>query len=493
LAKKQEIIRYKTMPNWLVPTALSCSAAASLWVVLLSPKLVVIFPTLLFGLHGPAIVMETFIRALLLLVFAVLAFMLYEYSRYDILVISEKGIKFPIAMAPGLLFRRRRPWEDVANILLGSMLMHDKKGAYEYDLEAARDRKKLFIYFKSGGHATIDMNRMPKESVEKLFSAVESWCLSSSRVPPPTKPRQPKKLTQTQLDNLSYTQMWEEELQSHFSATNFVPLEKGRQLKDGNFSILMHLASGGLSAVYLAEQEDETLVVLKEAALPPTLDQITKEKAQEMFRREALILRKLNHRRIAKVLDSFVENGRDYLAIEFVPGESLRQVVRKHGVQSEKNVLQYAVQICDILTYLHDHFPPIVHRDITPDNLILREDGQVFLIDFGAANQYLGIATGTIVGKQAYIAPEQFRGKAQVQSDIYALGCTLHFLLTAADPEALSESHPKTLRNDLSDRLDQLVASSTAVDTVNRIDSASKLKELAQSLITGSSLKMPIA
>ena len=272
-----------------------------------------------------------------------------------------------------------------------------------------------------------------------------------------------------------------------------MPLEKGQEVQDGRYSVIMHLASGGLSAVYLAEQSDESLVVLKEAALPPTLDQATKDKAQEMFRREALILRQLSHRRIARAIDSFVEKGRDYLVVEFVPGENLRQIVRKHGVQSERNALDYAMQICDILTYLHEQDPPVVHRDITPDNLLLREDGQIFLIDFGAANQFLGAATGTLVGKQAYIAPEQFRGKAQEKSDIYALGCTLYFLLTGTDPEALSESHPKAQRADLSDDIDNLIASSTTIDPAKRINSAGDLKKLAQSLVSASSLKMPIA
>ena len=180
-----------------------------------------------------ALILETFIRALLVLVLAVVTFMLYEYSRYDTLTISERGIKFPIALAPGLLFRRKRTWDDIADILLGSMVLHDKKGAYEYDLETAKDRKKLFIYFKSGGHATIDLNRMPKESVEKLFSAVESWCITSSRVPPPAKQRQPKKLSQKQLDAISYTQMWEEELQSHFRPLISCPWKKGRKSRTG--------------------------------------------------------------------------------------------------------------------------------------------------------------------------------------------------------------------------------------------------------------------
>lgn len=202
-----------------------------------------------------------------------------------------------------------------------------------------------------------------------------------------------------------------------------------------------------------------------------------------MFAREAEILKALKHPYIANVLDNFVERGRDYLVLEFVPGESLRQIVRKSGAQSEQTVLKYAEKIAHILDYLHDQDPPIIHRDLTPDNLVVCQNGEIVLIDFGAANSFVGAATGTIVGKQAYIAPEQFRGKATIQSDIYALGGTLHFLLTGEDPEALSVSHPQTIRKDVSDQVDELVANCTAIDTTNRIKSADEVIDVIEKLL----------
>jgi len=84
----------------------------------------------------------------------------------------------------------------------------------------------------------------------------------------------------------------------------------------------------------------------------------------------------------------------------------------------------------------------VIHRDFTPDNLVLQNDGKLVAIDFGAANEFIGNATGTFVGKHAYIAPEQFRGKASPQSDLYAMGGTLYYLLTGEDPLALSVSDP---------------------------------------------------
>src|SRR5262249_51278705 len=116
------------------------------------------------------------------------------------------------------------------------------------------------------------------------------------------------------------------------------------------------------------------------------------------------------------------------------------------------------------------------------------EDGEVFLIDFGAANEYVGVATGTLVGKQAYIAPEQFRGKAAPQSDIYALGGTMHFLLTGEDPQALSSSHPRAINKNVSDAIDELVAEATRLELADRIASAHELSDRISALLPGTVL-----
>ena len=215
-----------------------------------------------------------------------------------------------------------------------------------------------------------------------------------------------------------------------------------------------------------------------------------RQKAAEMFEREAKLLIKLNHKSLVKVLDHFNEGNRSYLLLQYINGQDLRQLVLQHGVQSEQNVLRWTVQIAEILQYLHNQNPPIIHRDLTPDNLVLDlvESGQgdrLVLIDFGAANEFIGNATGTLVGKQCFIAPEQFRGKAVPASDIYALGCTIYFLLTGQEPDALSISHPKKLNVNVSDGLDQLVAEMTAMDVEKRKGSAEEVIAAVEELETG--------
>lgn len=394
--------------------------------------------------------------------------------------IEDDGIQFPYIFGPDLLFRTKREWNDIAHVLIGS-LSGRVPGAYEFELEKESDtRHKIFIYFKSGGHAHIDLRRMSKKGYELLFVALEPFCIDYHRAPQVRQDRDDKRFIEGKQQTSSeapqsFTELWEQEMQDHFSATNFVPLKKGKLLRGGRFRVLMQIAAGGLSAIYLAETPEKELRVIKEACLPPTLESSLREKAKELFTREATILQRLSHPQIAKVLDYFVEDARDYLVLEFVPGHTLRQLVKQNGAMAEEDVLRYSKQVAEILTYLHSQQPPIIHRDITPDNLVLREDGAIVIIDFGAANEVLGTATGTLIGKQAYIAPEQFRGRPDLQSDIYALGGSMHFLLTGKDPEALSKSHPRAEKPSLSQETDELVANCTAENTSERIGDAQML------------------
>jgi tRNA A-37 threonylcarbamoyl transferase component Bud32 len=273
----------------------------------------------------------------------------------------------------------------------------------------------------------------------------------------------------------SFTALWQEELTRSFGSTAYVPLEAGRALQDGRITIVGQAAFGGLSAVYLAKLAGTGTVMVKEAVVPANANEALKAKALEMFNREAKILCSLKHPRIARVLDHFVENGRNYLVLEHIKGKDLRRFVKEHGSQPDKVVIRWSLEAAHLLDYLHGLTPPVVHRDLTPDNLLLENDGSITLIDFGAANCFLGTATGTLVGKQSYMPPEQLRGKAVPQSDLYALGCTMHFLLTGDDPEPLAVSSPRSAVPAVSSELDKLVQRLTALELDERIGSAQEL------------------
>lgn len=183
---------------------------------------------------------------------------------------------------------------------------------------------------------------------------------------------------------------------------------------------------------------------------------------------------RFKHPRAAQVLDHFVEDGRHYLKLEYINGTDLRQYVKQNGPVAQVQAIEWGIQILDVLQELHNL--KLLHRDLTPENLVLRKD-EIVLIDFGAANEFVGAATGTIVGKQAFMPPEQLRGKTVPESDIYAVGGTLHFLLTGKDPIPLSPANPKLLVPEIADELDAFVEKCTAFEATDRFHSAKEAEE----------------
>jgi serine/threonine-protein kinase len=247
-------------------------------------------------------------------------------------------------------------------------------------------------------------------------------------------------LNESRVLRSNFTQIWQSGLVNKFNATAFVPLEKGCELKGGSLKIIEQLSFGGLSAVYCADLNGRDVIV-KELAVAPS-DDLSYFKAKELFDREADLLMNIDHPRIAKLRDFFVENGRHYLVLNHIKGVDLRERVINGGKIPEDMALEWCAQVADTLSFLHECIPSVVHRDITPDNLVLRSDNTIAIIDFGAASQFLSSATGTMVGKQSYVSPEQFRGKAVPASDLYSLAATLYFLLSGQDPEPLTPSSP---------------------------------------------------
>ena len=352
------------------------------------------------------------------------------------------------------------------------------------------------FHLTSGGVRKVECSRLASGEVEQLLLAIQLWAgpdaLDSSiaRLQEAVKPN--SLLEDKQNLGPSYTALWEDELHRRFRQVSFLPLEPGVIIRNGTLKVVRQLAMGGLSAIYLCQADQRDLVVVKESVIPADSPPAMREKAEELFAREAKILMKLSHPKVVHVLDHFVTNDRNYMMLEYVKGQDLRQYVKQNGPVREVVVLEWAKEIAHVLEYLHNRETPVVHRDLTPDNIVVKDDGTLVVIDFGAANEFIGSSTGTFVGKQCYISPEQFRGKAVPQSDIYALGCTLHFLLVGMDPQALSVAHPHTLNEIVSPEMDAFVAECTAINTDQRIQNAAELNQKIESLIklktTGSPL-----
>jgi hypothetical protein len=458
MAELELSVRYKTLP-----TKVGLGVMGVLFPVwaLIIPFCLGLFINLL--IHSTATLPPVLAAAVLLglILLPVLGVLMTAICEDDRILVGKEGIAFPLFMLPWLGYRRERVWSDLAHAQI--------RWSRGPKLKAG---DKLILQFHSGGRATCNLNELSKTDLEQMLLCIEIWANHCQRDPELIELQNTIQNENKGLETVSYTQMWEEELSRRFNATSFVPLEPGHVLQGGRLKVVRQLAFGGLSAIYLAQRDGLDLVCLKEAVIPAGADEDSRLKAVEMFNREATLLIKLSHPQIAKVLDHFADAGRNYLLIEYINGQDLRQLVKQHGAQAEETVLQWGKQVASILAYLHGREIPIIHRDVTPDNLVVREDGTLTLIDFGAANEFVGNATGTLVGKQSYIAPEQFRCKATTQSDLYALGGTLYYLLTGRDPEALMESHPKEINADISEAADKIVAKCTAIDVTQRFTTA---------------------
>lgn len=290
-------------------------------------------------------------------------------------------------------------------------------------------------------------------------------------------------------DPESYTKLWLESLGNDSKVRRFEgKLSAGQQLSNGKFEIVEFIGAGGQASVYLAKDksnDDKSRmsatsyecphVILKEFVLPSHAGADLSKRSLEHIDRELRLMKKLEHPNIVQYHDIFVEDHRCYLVLEHVKGKSLRALVEDSGPLSQEQVLQLARQMTQILSHLHGQVPPVVHRDFTPENLILDESGVLKLIDFNVAQELEEGSTKTIVGKHSYLPPEQFRGRACPQSDIYAFGATLFFMLTGEEPEPISCSHPILKDESVSPQINAIVARATELELSERYQNANDI------------------
>lgn len=204
---------------------------------------------------------------------------------------------------------------------------------------------------------------------------------------------------------------------------------------DGKYEILKEIGAGGMSTVYLAMDNR----LNKQWAVKEIKKQ-GKNKNDEIvvnsLLAEANLMKRLDHPALPRIVD-IIDNGITiYVIMDYIEGESLDKILKSFGVQPEETVIGWAKQLCDALSYLHSQKPPIIYRDMKPANVMLKPEGNIKIIDFGIAREYKeqNLSDTTVLGTRGYAPPEQYSGQTDARSDIFALGMTMHQLLTGVDP-----------------------------------------------------------
>lgn len=276
-------------------------------------------------------------------------------------------------------------------------------------------------------------------------------------------------------------------------------LQPGTLLRE-RYRVLAPVGQGGMGAVYRAEDVrlEGRLCAIKEVQPDLGADEDMLLQAQEQFHREASVLARLDHPNLPKVSDYFTENDREYLVMDFVAGRDLREILNEAiaggGMLEERQVLNWATQLCDALNYLHSQEPPVLHRDIKPANIKLTPGGVIKLVDFGLVKLMAADDSRTITvlqgrGTVAYTPLEQYggdTGHTDVRSDIYSLGATLFHLLTGQPPldakqrflQPDSFENPRDLNSQISSRVERAILAAIAMHPDSRPSSVSVFREM---------------
>jgi serine/threonine protein kinase len=250
----------------------------------------------------------------------------------------------------------------------------------------------------------------------------------------------------------------------------------------GKYRIVMPLGSGGFGSVYLAE---DTWIDKKVALKVPHRQNLD---FGELLR-EPRLLASMSHPNIVTVLTAERQDNVFFIVMEYVPGETLEEIVERDGALDLGRALDYTCQICNAID--HAHRAGVIHRDLRPGNVLVTEHGMVKVADFGTS-RFLEIAAHgtTVIGSPPYMAPEQFQGKAVFASDIYSLGVTMYQMLTGllpystpspADLERLMRGEltvpPRTRNTKLPKGISDIVMKAMSPDIPNRYQRAADVLE----------------
>lgn len=283
-------------------------------------------------------------------------------------------------------------------------------------------------------------------------------------------------------------------------------LRPGQTLSKGAYRILRPLGRGGMGAVYLAANTrafDRPCVIKEIIEYYDPADAEARQKAIQRFEAEARTLAALRHSSIPDIYAYFSEHNHNYLVMEYIEGPNLSEnLTRKDGdkpvaghPQPAEKVINHAIEICEVLDYLAQQKPPVIHNDIKPANIILEKStGRAVLVDFGTAKYKYSLAESpptniqpgrlqsSVYGTLGYAAPELFEGQGEPRSDVYGLAATAYHLLTDDDPREHPFKYPRM--DEIEPALRSVLDSALAVDVTDR-PSAPELRQQLLRLVNG--------
>ncbi|MDY4112437.1 MAG: serine/threonine-protein kinase [Roseburia sp.] len=243
------------------------------------------------------------------------------------------------------------------------------------------------------------------------------------------------------------------------------------------YEILKEIGHGGMSTVYLAMDKR----LNKQWAVKEIRKQgkdVNDEVCVNSLLAEANLMKQLDHPALPRIVD-IIDNGVTmYVVMDYIEGESLDKVLQEYGPQPEEMVIDWASQLCDALGYLHTRKPPIIYRDMKPANVMLKPEGNIKIIDFGIAREYKpqNLSDTTTLGTPGYAPPEQYNGQTSPRSDIYALGMTMHHLLTGVDPRNRGPYVPvRRVNPSLSEGIEAIIDKCVQPAEENRYQSCEEL------------------
>ncbi len=249
-----------------------------------------------------------------------------------------------------------------------------------------------------------------------------------------------------------------------------------------SFEVKELIGAGDMGSVYLAHDPDNGRDVAIKMGNPEARRKF--DWASRGFKREAEMMAKLAHPNITEFYGYVETADSAYIVLEYIDGNDLEDILEKQeGFLPEKQVIEWMLQICDALTYMHNQKPEsIIFRDMKPKNVMVDHNGKLYLIDLGITIAYQPGREQALIGTEGYSPPEQYIGYSDARSDIYALGATLHQLLTRRDPrkETPFSFHeappPRSLNPAISEELAAVILKAVEYKAEDRYQSAAEMK-----------------